>query len=263
MIPLPVFFADIAKVYPSVPRPELMDVLKKSGVPSKLLNIIRGLMEHARYRVKNNGGHDDKWFHMSLGLKEGCPAAPIEFSIYHFIMKDLKSRLMKSPDESVRVGFGSEEFNDLPLIRENAPTKKIRWARKVEQTSKSVNLLLFADDTTSLCRRSNMQDRKEMLKQTFKDWKLILNDDKWEHIIAENDPEERKRQRKKMDKTARILGAHRNALGTFHHDQKKTSHGGKKSMVQVVTETSFMGPLKEIGRTDCDSYGGSNTSLWM
>ena len=48
-----------------------------------------------------------------------------------------------------------------------------------------------------------MQDRKEMLKQTFKDWKLILNDDKWEHIIAENDPEERKRQRKKMDKTAK------------------------------------------------------------
>ena len=114
---------------------------------------------------------------MSLGLKEGCPAANIEFSIYHsFIMKDLKTRLLQSDDENIRVGFGSENFNDLPLIRENSPTKKIRWARKVEQTSKPVNLLLFADDTTSLCRRSNMQDRKEMLKQTFKDWKLILND---------------------------------------------------------------------------------------
>ena len=177
-------------------------------------------MKHARYRVKNSEGHDDKWFCMSLGLKDGCPAAPIEFSIYHsFIMKDLKARLLQSDDENIRVGFGSEDFNDLPLIRENSPTKKIRWARKVEQTSKPVNLLLFADDTTSLCRRSNMQNRKEMLKQTFKDWKLILNDDKWEHIIAENDPEERKRQRKKMNKTARILGAHRNALGTFHHDQ--------------------------------------------
>ena len=66
-----------------------------------------------------------------------------------------------------------------------------------------------------------MQNRKEMLKQTFKNWKLILNDDKWEHFIVKNDPEERKLQRKKMDKTARILGTHRNALGTFHHDQKK------------------------------------------
>ena len=111
---------------------------------------------------------------MSLGLKEGCPAAPIEFSIYQsFIMKDLKTRLLRNSDESGRVGFGSEEYNDLPLIRENSPTKKIRWARTVEQTSKSVNLLLFADDTTSLCRRSNMQNRKE-LKQTFKDWKAHL-----------------------------------------------------------------------------------------
>ena len=191
-------------------------------------------MEHARYRVKNNGGHDDKWFHMSLGLKEGCPAAPIEFSIYHsFIMKDLKARLSESPEESIRVGFGTEEFNDLPLIREKAPTKKIRWARKVEQTSKSIDLLLLADDTTSLCRRSNMQNRKEMLKQTFKDWKLILNDDKWEHIIAENDPEERRQQWKKMDKTARILGTHRNALGTFHHDQKKRLMAARKAWFKL------------------------------
>ena len=140
-------------------------------------------MEHARYRVKKSEGHDDKWFRMSLGLKEGSPAAPIEFSIYHsFIMKDLKSRLLRSSDESIRVGSGSEDFNDLQLIRENSATKKIRWARKVQQTSKSVNLLLFADDTTSLCRRSNMQDRKEMLKRTFKDWKLIFGMP-WAHFV--------------------------------------------------------------------------------
>ena len=83
-------------------------------------------MEHARYRVKNNEGHDDNWFRMSLGLKEGCPAAPIEFSInYSVIMKDLKSRLLQSADENIRVGFGSEGFN-VPIIRENSPTKKIR-----------------------------------------------------------------------------------------------------------------------------------------
>ena len=122
---------------------------------------------------------------------EGCPAAPIEISICHsFIMKDLKSRLLENPGESVRVGFSSEEFNDLPLTHENQSAKNVRWARMVENTSKSVDLLLFSDETTSLCRRSNM--RKELLKQTFGDW-----NDKWEHIIAENDLEERKRQRKK------------------------------------------------------------------
>ena len=187
-------FADIAKAYLSVPRPELMAVLEKSGIPPKFSNIIRGLMEHARYRVKNSEGHSDRWFNMSLGLKEGCPDAPIEFSIYHSnIMSDLKSRLLENSDESVRVGFASEEFNDLPLIRDKPPAKKVRWTRTVEGTSKSVNLLLFADDTMNLCRRSNMQHCKELLQQPFGDWKLILNDDKWEHIIAESDPEERKR----------------------------------------------------------------------
>ena len=179
-------------------------------------------MEHARYRVKNNGGHDDKWFHMSLGLKEGCPAAPIEFfKLPLFHHEGVESEAAGKSRRKHSCGFWYR-FNDLPLIRENAPTKKIRWARRVEQTSKSIDLLLFADDTPSLCRRSNMQNRKEILKQTFKNWKLILNDDKWEHIIVENDPEERKLQRKKKDKTARILGTHRNALGTFHHDQKNS-----------------------------------------
>ena len=150
--PFTYIFADIAEAYVSAPRPELMAVLKKSGIPSKFSNIIRGLMEHARYRVKNSEGHSDCWFNMSLGLKEGCPAAPIEFSIYQsFIMRDLKSRLLDNSDESVRVGFGFEEFNDLPLIRENPPAKKVSWARMVEGTSKSVNLLLFADAEDRTC----------------------------------------------------------------------------------------------------------------
>ena len=143
-------------------------------------------------------------------------------------MKDLKLRLLENPDENICVGFGTD--------------------RKVEQMSKSVNLLLFADDTTSLCRKSNMQNRKEMLKQAFKDWKLILNDDKWEHIIAENDPEERKRQRKKMDKTARILGAHRNALGTFHHDQKKRLMAARKAWFKLSQKLPSWALSKKLER---------------
>ena len=54
--PFACVFADIAKAYPSVPKTRVDACVKKTGVPSKLLNIIRGLMEHARYRVKNNGG---------------------------------------------------------------------------------------------------------------------------------------------------------------------------------------------------------------
>ena len=103
--------ADIAKTYQSVLRPELMALLVKCGIPPRFSIIIRGLIPHARYRVKYSEGRSEDWFNMIFGHKEGWLAAPIEFSIFHsFIMKELKSR-------GVRFGFSSEEFNDLPLTR--------------------------------------------------------------------------------------------------------------------------------------------------
>ena len=56
---------------------------------------------------------------------------------------------------------------------------------------------------------------------------------KWEQIIAESALEERKRQRKKMVRTARMLGAHRNALGTFHHEQKHRLMAARKAWFKL------------------------------
>ena len=82
--------------------------------------------------LKTMEGHDDKWFHMSLGLKEGCPAAPIEFSIDHsFIMKDLKSRLLENPDGNIRVGF-LKQRNSM-IFRSSV---KIRLQRRLDGQGK-------------------------------------------------------------------------------------------------------------------------------
>ena len=125
-------------------------------------------MEHAKYRIKNNEGQNKRWFKMSLGLKEGCPAAPIEFLIYHtFMMKDLKAHMKEKQDGKVRVGFGSDDVATLPLIREHPPAKKVTWLNKITNTATPVELLLFADDTSSLCRQSYMQQYKDKMKQIF------------------------------------------------------------------------------------------------
>ena len=155
--PFTCVFADMAKAYLSVPRPEFMAVLEKSGVPSKFSNIIRGLMEHA----KNSEGHSDRWFNMSLGLKEGCPATPIEFSIL-----PLNRDCWKTPMKVFVLVFGSEECK--------SACKNSQMGKNCGANVEDRQSLLFADDTTSLCRRSNMQNRKDLLKQTFKDRKLIL-----------------------------------------------------------------------------------------
>ena len=41
-----------------------------------------------------------------------------------------------------------------------------------------------------------------------------------------------------------MLGAHRNAMGTFHHDQTP-SHGGQEGLVQVIEETSNVASLEK------------------
>ena len=122
------------------PRPELMAVSENSGIPLKFSNIIRGLMEHAGYRVKNSKGHSNDWFNMSLGSRGDVQLHPSRFLFIILSSCKIWSRLLENPGESVRVGFSSEEFSDLPLTRENQPAKKVRWARMVESTSKSVDL---------------------------------------------------------------------------------------------------------------------------
>ena len=37
-----------------------------------------------------------------------------------------------------------------------------------------------------------------------------------------------------MDKTARVLGAHRKALGTFHHEQKKSLMEARKAWFKLT-----------------------------
>ena len=71
-----------------------------------------------------------------------------------------------------------------------------------------------------------MQHRKELLKKTFGDWKLTLNDDKREHITAANDPEERKSQRK-MDRNGTNA---RSAL----HDQKRRLLAARKAWFKLL-----------------------------
>ena len=261
--PFTSIFADIAKACPSVPRPELMAILAKSGVPPKFSNIIRGLMELARYHIKNNEGHNRKWFKMSLGLKEGFLAAPIEFSIYHFfIMKDLKARLMVNQDGKVHVGFSSDDVTTLPLIREHQPAKKVTRTNKMTNTATHVELFLFADDTTSLCRQSYMQQYKEKMKQTFGDWKLTTNDDKWEHITADSDPEKRKARRKTWTKWHACLGRTETPwelptmirrIDSWWHEQRGSSYYGN----------CRAGLCQKNGGTNCDGHGGSDFCLRM
>ena len=73
---------DIKKAYPRTNKPHLWGILEKLGMPTKILNIIKGLHEMTQYRVKGKEQLSSEWV-PQRSLREGCATSPILFNIYH------------------------------------------------------------------------------------------------------------------------------------------------------------------------------------
>ena len=72
---------DLKKVYDSVARGALWEVLEKCGVPPRLLKIVKSFHEgmYAEVRV---GSQTTEKFEVWNGLRQGCTLAPTLFNIY-------------------------------------------------------------------------------------------------------------------------------------------------------------------------------------
>ena len=67
-IPLYVCFIDLQKAHESVDRELQLKVLTNSGVPIKLLTIIRNFHDGMRARVRTDDGEHSEWFEVTQGL---------------------------------------------------------------------------------------------------------------------------------------------------------------------------------------------------
>ncbi|CAB1120250.1 unnamed protein product [Ectocarpus sp. CCAP 1310/34] len=75
-------FVDLTKAYDSVDRDLLWDVLRRFGVPPKMLAVIRHFHEGMRARVRTDDGQYSEWFDVSQGLRQGCNKAPLLFDVF-------------------------------------------------------------------------------------------------------------------------------------------------------------------------------------
>ena len=74
-------FIDLKKVYDSVPRAALWQVLEKYGVPPTLLSVVRSFHEGMRDSVRVRGSISDS-FEVRNGVRQGCTIAPVLFNLY-------------------------------------------------------------------------------------------------------------------------------------------------------------------------------------
>ena len=114
-------FVDLAKAYDSVPRAKLMQVLASElGIAAGTVKCIARMYESVRASVLL-GKEYSRPFDMREGVRQGCPASPLIFSLY-------MDRLETFLRSEVVAGLSGEEKAAIRLSGSLIP------------------LLLFADD---------------------------------------------------------------------------------------------------------------------
>ena len=81
-------FIDFKKAFDRVCHKGLFNILRKYGVPTKLINIIQNLYINAKSAVKVED-ETTEWFSILIGVRQGCLLSPDLFNIFlEFILRE-------------------------------------------------------------------------------------------------------------------------------------------------------------------------------
>ena len=73
---------DLQKVYDSVDRTLLWQVLARFGVPPQMIEVTRQFHDGLRTCVRNDNGRYSEWFEVAQGLRQGCILSPLLLIIF-------------------------------------------------------------------------------------------------------------------------------------------------------------------------------------
>ena len=103
---------DVAKAFPSVPRPMLTGIVKEAGAPENIIRMLGEIYHHTPAVLTLHG--KDLPIRPTRGMKEGCPLSPTLFLLYYDIL--LRETMERCPRARLYV------FVDDIAVR--APTKE-------------------------------------------------------------------------------------------------------------------------------------------
>ena len=167
---------DLRKAYPRVNRPAMWRLLERCGLRGRFLETLRGLHESTRYRVKGREGVSEEW-KPERGLREGCATSPVMFNIYHqAVMRQAEKERLREGGEGVGVRWRWMPGSSFAGTRV--------WERgSSEAKGVTITSALFADDTTIIGRKRELEEGVEKVKEVMGRWEERNNDDKEERLV--------------------------------------------------------------------------------
>jgi hypothetical protein len=156
-MPLASVFVDLKKAYDSVNRELMWWILKRIGVPPKLLAVIMGLHKGMRARMRVDGKVGE-WFEVVLGLRQGCVIAPLLFNIFFACVVKLAEMLIAEGDVDGSVA-------GVPITHLESGHM---WTRARSREGKkhlnlsSIWIALFADDAAMMTQRGQVELQRMM-----------------------------------------------------------------------------------------------------
>ena len=137
-------FIDFEKAFDSIHRDSLWIIMKKYGIPEKIINIIKALYQDFECAVLDNG-ETTEWFKIKTGVKQGCSMSGFLFLI---IVDWIMRRTVRNGETGIRWRFTSKlddlDFaDDLALLsskREHIQTKSDRIAEEASRVGLKINI---------------------------------------------------------------------------------------------------------------------------
>ena len=170
---------DLQKAYPRVNRPALWRILERYGLRGNFVKTLKDLHEATRYAVKGRGGESETWL-PERGLREGCPTSPTLFNVFHqAVMRRAESarkEVAEREGKQVGVRWRWQPGSAFPSVN--------LWEKYSSETeSRDIALSLFADDTTIVGRKDEIDGGVEEVKRVMETFEERNNNNKEETLV--------------------------------------------------------------------------------